>query len=135
MALRLFALAIAATALAGCGGEGDEPGQRASLPTATEAYVGPPPGSAPGTTAQTPPSAWVETAAGPRWLGFSTFCRTTGQSSTCADDAAPRCGIEGVPTIPVGAGETLRFHLGFDPSELSLRLFHEDGGEPEGVRL
>lgn len=118
--MRAVALAAAVLIVAACGG-GEEP--RAAGPPDT-----PPPEQA--SSDQAPPPAWVETAAGSFWLGYSTFC----WDGLCADFAAPRCGDGGhVPDITVRAGERVRFHLGFDPREVSVTSF--GGGEGTQDRL
>jgi hypothetical protein len=45
----------------------------------------------------------------------------------CADSAAPECGTEGTPDLEVTDGELVRFHLGFDPEELSLTVDSRHG--------
>jgi hypothetical protein len=67
-----------------------------------------------------PPAAWLETTAGKRWLGFSSFCWKKGDSGLCADGAAPTCGMQGVPVVNVQRGETVRAHLGYTPNEASV---------------
>ena len=109
--MRLIALAALIAFLAGCAG-----GTR-SHPPAAEPPRQPSPG---GTHLQGPPPAWVETARGARWLGYSSFC----WQATCADYAQPRCGDERhTPTLRLRARELVRFHLGFSPSELALTFF------------
>lgn len=71
-----------------------------------------------------PPRAWIETKAGSRWLGFSTYCwprhTTKGEIGACADAIAPSCDQPQVPKVPVEQGETVRAHLGFTPKEASV---------------
>lgn len=67
-----------------------------------------------------PPAAWLQTKAGKRWLGSSSFCWKKGNSGLCADAAAPMCGMHGVPDVKVQSGETVRAHLGYAPSEASV---------------
>ncbi len=67
-----------------------------------------------------PPAVWLETKAGKRWLGFSSFCWKQGNSGLCADGAAPTCGMQGVPEVSVQSGETVRAHLGYAPAEASV---------------
>ena len=67
-----------------------------------------------------PPPAWIETQAGSTWLGFSSYCWTTGRTGTCADAIAPKCGQAGVPDIPVAGDETVRAHLGYTPIGASV---------------
>jgi hypothetical protein len=92
----------------------------ALLPIAAPtAVVAAPPGPPPTLSGiKPPPPAWAETARGPRWLGYSTFCWRTG----CADFILPRCGDRRhTPTIYVRHGESVRFHLGFTPSAVTVR--------------
>jgi hypothetical protein len=67
-----------------------------------------------------PPAAWLETRAGSRWLGFSSFCWSKGNKGVCGDSIAPECGQKGVPDVPVERGETVRAHLGYTPEEASV---------------
>src|SRR5437870_9780437 len=62
-----------------------------------------------------PPPAWIETRGGDRWLAFSGYC----WSVTCLD-ARPVAQRTDVPRIGVGRGEVVRFHLRFQPTELTL---------------
>ena len=65
-----------------------------------------------------PPAAWLETAAGSFWLGYSSFCWTT----VCADFVAPSCDDpKHTPRITVRRGELVTAHLGFEPTELGLQ--------------
>jgi hypothetical protein len=121
---RLAALLLATAVLVGgCGAESDRAGPPAttgapSPPAAAE----PPAEPRPDSSGEAPPPAWVETEAGSRWLGYSTYCWDT----TCADFVAPSCGDEHVPELAVRPGETLRFHLGFEPAEVSLTVLPDD---------
>jgi hypothetical protein len=65
-----------------------------------------------------PPPAWVETKAGSTWLGYSTYC----WRSVCADYDGPDCRsfLAKPPGVVLTPGETVRFHLGFDPEEVSV---------------
>ncbi|HEX9415843.1 MAG TPA: hypothetical protein VF895_03960 [Gaiellaceae bacterium] len=38
----------------------------------------------------------------------------------CADFAAPSCADDRIPKIDLRRGELVRFHLGFDPTEVSI---------------
>jgi hypothetical protein len=109
-----------ALALAACGGDGggaDSPEGPASAP--------------PERPGEGPPPAWIETEAGSIWLAYSTYC----WGSTCADFVAPSCaGDPPAPPVELRRGETVRFHLDFDPGEATLTFFPE-GGEPDGVTL
>ena len=106
---RPLALVAAVAALAACGGEAPVPA--------------PPAGAAPSAPKSgEPPSAWVETSSGSHWLGHSSYCWLGGGSSLCADFTAPECGAKDTPDVAVADGELVRFHLGFDPKELSLTV-------------
>jgi hypothetical protein len=107
MRTSLFAL-LAAITLSGCGATAERdqaaPSSSPSTPSPELPQEGPPP-------------AWIETEQGAFWLGYSTYC----WGNMCADYVAPRCGDEKfVPTIVVTPGETVRFHLGFEPREITL---------------
>jgi hypothetical protein len=88
----------------------------------------PPRAAPPSVGSSGPPPAWVETARGSFWLAFSTFC----WGGRCADYRAPSCGERYVPKIRVRRGELVRFHLGFDPREVSVTTF---GGSGASKRL
>jgi hypothetical protein len=77
-------------------------------------------GPAPKTGPKGPPAAWIETKAGRRWLGFSSYC----WGNVCADAAAPRCSQQSVPSLTVDQGETVRAHLGYAPDEASVEDAH-----------
>jgi hypothetical protein len=113
--------------LAACGGKAGGlggGGTTASVPTR-------PAGAAPfAPESGEPPSAWVETTSGSRWLGHSSYCWSGGGTGLCADFAAPECGDKGTPDLEVAEGELVRFHLGFDPKELSLTV-DSGHGKPE----
>lgn len=80
------------------------------------------PGSAPTAGRHGPPPAWIETKAGSRWLGFSSYCwpNPNQRSGVCADAVAPECNGKGIPNIDVQSGETVRVHLGYKPEEASI---------------
>ena len=87
-------------------------------PTAGSSTTAAPPPPAPPRAAGTPPSAWVETERGARWLGYSSYCWRGG---LCVDHIAPACdGLSRAPRLPLRRGERLRFHLGFAPREITL---------------
>ena len=71
-----------------------------------------------------PPPAWIETGAGNRWLGYSSYCwnhpERNAMAHACADFIAPKCSQRQVPSLSVGNGETVRAHLGFTPLEASV---------------
>jgi hypothetical protein len=79
----------------------------------------PPPGGGP-SVGTGPGAAWVETAAGDRWLGSGGGC-------WAEPGAPPVCALvlpnaPGMPRIPMRAGEIVTFHLGFAPTGVvSLR--------------
>src|SRR5919201_1413034 len=84
------------------------------------ATASPPSERQPTGEASGPPPAWIETQAGSTWLGFSSYCWTSGRTGTCADAIAPKCGQAGVPEIPVVGDETVRTHLGYTPIGASV---------------
>jgi hypothetical protein len=112
MRVRSLGVTLAASALlAGCQiGEAEtDVSERSPKP--------PPEASAP-EIAVGPPPAWVETENGAHWLGFSSYCF----EEYCFEDVAPSCEAEDVPKVRVHRGETVRFHLGFKPREVSLEF-------------
>lgn len=94
--------ACALAAAVGCGGAAAKPNQ--------------PPPKAPDVRSP-PPPAWIETKRGDFWLAFSDFCWFT----ACVDFRQPSERTD-IPRLVVGRGETVRFHLGFSPSRLSIEL-------------
>jgi hypothetical protein len=75
-----------------------------------------PPPTVPGVRSA-PPPAWIETRRGDRWLAFSSYCWTV----TCID-SRPLEDRADIPRIVVTRGETVRFHLGFEPTKLSVKV-------------
>ena len=104
--MRSLVVGLMAASLSACGGSAGFP-----------ALTGPPgePPSAPGVD-RSPPPAWVQTARGARWLGYSSFC----WDGLCADYAGPRCGDADTPTLQLTRGEVVTFHLAFAPSESGI---------------
>jgi hypothetical protein len=82
----------------------------------------PPASSPPSGGTNGPPPAWLETKAGSRWLGFSSYCwnRLGEHVSVCADGAAPKCSQQSVPKLSVEKGETVRAHLGYAPTKAAV---------------
>jgi hypothetical protein len=80
-------------------------------------------GPAPKAGPHSPPPAWIETKAGSRWLGFSSYCWNdpSGRVGVCADMIAPECNRRGTPDIDVENGESVRAHLGYAPDEASVK--------------
>ena len=105
-ALGLAALALVGTA---CGGSSDK------QPPAAAGPKGPPPRVSGVSSA--PPPAWVETQAGDHWLAFFGYCWST----TCLDSRPVEQRTD-IPRISVTKGEVVRFHLGFEPTSLSLKV-------------
>lgn len=107
--MRLALLLLLALLLAACG---------------SRSSGGAPAGPAPSTGRGGPPPAWIETKAGNRWLGYSSYCwnRPVGDKieHACADFVPPKCSQRSVPSLSVGKGETVRAHLGFTPLEASV---------------
>jgi hypothetical protein len=124
--------------LTGCGAE-ESSAPRPTPPAASHDGFAdepaPPEGPAPdGVMADGPPPAWIATSVGSRWLAYATYCWGRG----CADYVAPRCGDPHVPDVHVQQGETVTFHLGFEPASATLAFFGkitEGTGGPEEVRL
>lgn len=107
MPLRLIvavALTAAGVAAAGCGAD-DGAGSPTSPPPTITAVD------------SVPPPAWVETRSGRRWLAFSDFCWFT----ACIDFRQP-AERNDVPVVRVESGETIRFHLGFEPESVAIQV-------------
>ncbi len=81
------------------------------------AAVAAPTADPPDAGSEAPPAAWVDTPAGDRWLGYSTYCWTT----MCADYINPEMRKD-LPKIVVKRGQVVRFELGFAPKTLSLQV-------------
>jgi hypothetical protein len=62
-----------------------------------------------------PPPAWVHTAAGDRWLGYSSYCWKAAHKGVCADYIQVGCAGRKRLRHPVPArvGELVTVHLGF----------------------
>ena len=88
------------------------------LGTACAADAAPkePPPTVPGVQSS-PPPAWLETRAADRWLAFFDYCWT----STCIDSRPVAQRID-IPRIRVVRGELVRFHFGFRPASLVLKV-------------
>jgi hypothetical protein len=115
---------LAALVFAGCGaGEPDPPPEP---PVAGPAEPAGPPPTVGDEVSAGPPPAWIETEDGSYWLAYSSYCWKT----TCVDYVAI-ADRDDVPTVPVREGELVRFHLGFEPSELSLSYGSTDLGIPQ----
>src|SRR6266536_2573086 len=108
--MRLALLLVLTLPLAACGS-----GSSTSAPP-----KGPPPSGGRGAA----PPAWIETRAGTRWLGYSSYCWNHSEGNAvahlCADFAAPKCNQRSVPSLSVDSGERVRAHLGFTPLEASV---------------
>ena len=104
--MRSLVVGLMTVSLSTCGGN-------AGFPTVT-GVLGKPP-SAPGVD-RGPPPAWVQTARGARWLGYSSFC----WGDLCADYFGARCGHRDTPTVRLTRGEVIRFHLAFAPSAIAI---------------
>ena len=104
--MRSLALGLMTLSLTGCGwnaGSHTEIEPLGKPPTAQGVDSGPPP-------------AWVQTARGAYWLGYSSFC----WGAICADYFGARCGDVHTPTLHLTRDEVVRFHLGFAPSEVGI---------------
>jgi hypothetical protein len=87
-----------------------------AAPVAATPPTAPPPKVSGAGTA--PPPAWVELpGAESRWLAYGSFCWKT----TCVDFLPPQMRPD-LPRARVRVGSTVRFHLGFKPSNLRLEL-------------
>jgi hypothetical protein len=79
---------------------------------------------APSAGAQGPPPAWIETKAGSRWLGYSSYCWSltegNARAGVCADMVVPKCSQQRVPKLDVDSGEQVRAHLGYDAHAASV---------------
>jgi hypothetical protein len=113
--MRFAIFSLATLVLVGCGASGSTPQNGGLSPSQAAPTTG---------KLKGPPPAWVETARGSRWLGYSSFCWGT----SCADFIAPRCGERHTPTLRLQRGETVRFHLGFRPTELGVTFFGANSG-------
>jgi hypothetical protein len=111
---------------AGCGTE--SPSRDDPTAKATQVTAGGPSEPPPKLDIDGPPPAWVHTGDDAVWLAYSTYCWKT----ACADYVETRCGERRIPTVVVQPGETVLFHLDFNPKSVSLVL---DGPEnhSEGV--
>jgi len=105
----------------------------AALVAAGCASSGTAPPTAPELGERGPPPAWIETAEGSRRLAFSSYCWRFGDTGLCADYVQRSCGKKGHPPIVrVVEGEAVRFHLGYEPSEVSVNMEGIDASrEPE----
>jgi hypothetical protein len=88
-AMRLALLLVLTLSLTACG-SGSSP---SALPK------GPPPSGERGDS----PPAWIETRAGTRWLGYSSYCwnhpEGNAMAHLCADFVAPKCSQRSVPSL------------------------------------
>jgi hypothetical protein len=83
-----------------------------------------------------PPPAWVETEHASRWLGYSSYCWRSGRKGLCADYVHPSCNDKRhPPTILVHEGETVRFHLGYDPTEVTANTERLDASRDPRWRV
>lgn len=65
-----------------------------------------------------PPPAWFESSAGKVWLGYGSYC----WASLCVDKVQASCDDASTPTAQATQGETVRFHLRFRPTEVTLAV-------------
>lgn len=106
---------VAAAALAGCAGSPAAP-SGGDAPAAEQTSTGP--ASDPPTVSsvgEQPPPAWVETASGSWWMAYGSYC----WDRMCVDMLSP-ASRDDLPRVSVRQGEEVTFHLGFDPSRLTL---------------
>lgn len=133
--------AVVVALIAGCGGDAAEPADadaKSAKPTATdrvnEATPGSDPAPQPPATAppklgafDEPPPAWVAASSGTSWMAYGTYCW-----GSCVLMRGP-AERDDLPRLEVQPGETLTFHLEFDPTELSLSISAD--GEPRQMSL
>jgi len=86
-----------------------------SVPTEEGAPTEPPPDQP---ESGAPPPAWVETTAGRVWLAYGSYCWT----NACVDMVQVTCDDASTPAVQAETGETVRFHLGFRPTEATLSV-------------
>ena len=91
----------------------------AVLALATGAVGARPPGKPPRVSGVTvaPPPAWVETGGRARWLTFGSYCWYT----ACVDMLPPASRPD-LPVLRLPAEGSVRIHLAFRPSSLSVRI-------------
>jgi len=70
----------------------------------------------------TPPPAWVTTARGERWLGYSSFCWVS--VADFVGETTKVCGRPHgrPPRIPVRRGQLVHFELGFQPQRVVISI-------------
>lgn len=113
----LLTLILLATA---CGEKSNPPTPGTDEPPPAASEPAEPPPTMEGTRS-IPPPAWIETRRSKRWLAFYSYCWST----TCVD-SMPAEQRTDVPQITVEQNEVVRFHLRFEPSELTLRVGTEE---------
>ena len=119
--VRTIALLLCVAALgAACGSSGGESGARGTGPSTGDR---PPPDEPSAGAGVRPPAAWIATRRGSHWLDFGSYCWRQGGRGVCADAAAPSCtGLHSAGRVVVDRGESVRFHLLFDPQEVAITL-------------
>lgn len=131
----LFALVL----LAACGGEDDAasppeseapPTTETASPETTTAESGGPAGEPPATEEGGPPPAWIETPSAAEWMAYGRYA----WGGLSLEIAQPTCDDSAVPQLELGAGESVRFHLQFEPLTAELTL-GADRGRAEVVTL
>jgi type IV secretory pathway VirB10-like protein len=68
-----------------------------------------------------PPPAWFESSAGKVWLAYGSYC----WASLCVDKVQASCEDMSTPAAQATQGETVRFHLRFQPTEAMLSIEDE----------
>lgn len=115
---KVFVIAVVmATLLTGCGedarapkgGDPSRPDPRSNAPASDPPTVD--------GAGEQPPSAWVEASPESSWMAYGSYC----WGRACVDMVSPQT-RDDLPTIEVEQGETVTFHLGFDPAEVTLTL-------------
>ncbi len=85
----------------------------------TAALEAKPPGKPPRVSGvrAAPPPAWAETVSRARWLAYGSYCWST----VCAD-MLPPANRPDLPVLQLPRQGSLRIHLAFRPSSLSVRI-------------
>jgi hypothetical protein len=107
-------LIVAVLLAAGCGGSGS------TGPPSPGAGPREAPPRVPGVRSA-PPPAWISTRGGSYWLAFGGYCWST----TCVDPRPAEQRTD-IPEIELRRDELVRFHLRFEPSEVTLRVDAEE---------
>jgi len=94
-------------------------GTTGSTPPVEEGAPAEPPPNA--SEPDAPPPAWFESSAGKVWLAYGSYC----WASLCLDQVQASCDDMSTPAAQATAGETVRLHLRFKPTEATLSIENE----------